>query len=129
MSEEIISLEQGLAELDPFCNEELVNIVTDGNDQDVIDRTKEISTLVHSMCTQKKPFNWSEQLYIFYNECIQKYIENHMLNETLTEEMQTKYDRYIKELFNVFWYLGRYYVKQNQKIPLKDYIVNHLNNN
>jgi cullin 1 len=76
------------------------------------------------MCTQKTPYNWSEQLYIRHGETIANYLQNKVLQSLKSKSDELLLDEFVKrgenhQLMNkwctkFFIYLDRYHVKYQQ---------------
>ena len=90
----------------------------------------------YNMCTQRSPYNWSEQLYQRHGETFNSY-----LTETVLPAMKEKHDEHLlKELvrrwFNhkimnkwmkkFFLYLDRYYVRHHSLPTLQDAGLRHF---
>jgi cullin 1 len=95
-----------------------------------------IYTICYNMCTQRSPYNWSEQLYQRHGETIGKYLSTHVLpvlkerhNEFLLRELVTRGDNHKimnKWLQKFFMYLDRYYVKYHSLPTLEDAGLRHF---
>lgn len=82
-----------------------------------------IYTICYNMCTQRNPFNWSEQLYAKHNETISNYLTQTVLpslrdhhSEFLLVEVKRRWENHkiMNEWMRKFFmYLDRYYVKHN----------------
>lgn len=95
-------------------------------------------TTCYNMCTQKSPYNWSEQLYQRHGETIQKYLTHSVLpalrdqhNEFLLKELTRRWSNH--EIMNkwmqkFFMYLDRYYVKHHSLDPLMKAGLKHFKN-
>ncbi|RYG64643.1 hypothetical protein EON64_13545, partial [archaeon] len=80
--------------------------------------------MCYNMCTQKTPFNWSEQLYVRHGESISKYLQAKVVpvlrglqDETLLKEFVRRADNHAvmnKWYAKFFMYLDRYHVKYHQ---------------
>jgi cullin 1 len=89
-----------------------------------------VYTTCYNMCTQKVPFNWSEQLYRRHGETISNYLSSNVLpvlkaqrNEELLAEFVRRGDNH--KVMNdwhrkFFQYLDRYHVKYHQLPSLED---------
>jgi len=95
-------------------------------------------TTCYNMCTQRSPYNWSEQLYQRHGETICNY-----LNETVLPALKNKRSEYLlKELTErwnnhkimnkwmqkFFMYLDRYYVKHHSLPTLDVAGLKHFKN-
>jgi len=79
-------------------------------------------TTVYTMCTQKPPNNWSEQLYNNYVEAVKDYLSARILprirekhDEYMLRELVRRWENHklmIRFLSHVFKYLDRFYVKR-----------------
>jgi len=93
-------------------------------------------TICYNMCTQRSPFNWSEQLYERHGETIAKY-----LNDTVLPALRNRHDIFLlqelvrrwqnhkimnKWMQKFFMYLDRYHVKYNSLPPLKEAGLHHF---
>ena len=82
------------------------------------------------MCTQRSPYNWSEQLYERHSYSITEYLQNKVLpvlkdrhGEFLLRELVHRNSNHsVMNLWHqkFFQYLDRYYVKYHAKPLLKD---------
>jgi len=82
----------------------------------------QLYTTVYSMCTQKPPNNWSEQLYNNYCASVKEYLSVRVLpriraksNEAMLRELVRRWENHklmIRFLSHVFKYLDRFYVKR-----------------
>ena len=90
----------------------------------------EIYTVCYNMCTQRSPYNWSEQLYQRHGDTIAYYLEHTVLpklkgqhGEFLLQELARRganHNIMNKWLKNFFMYLDRYYVKYHSLPSLED---------
>lgn len=131
----IISLEDGWNnEIKTIALDPLEAMLDDGfknkkklfSNQDYI----KVYTTCYNMCTQKVPFNWSEQLYRRHGETIANYLSTNVLpvlkaqrNEELLAEFVRRGDNH--KVMNdwhrkFFQYLDRYHVKYHQLPSLED---------
>eukprot|EP01031_Cornospumella_fuschlensis_P028709 gene28709-34657_t len=89
-----------------------------------------IYSLCWTMCTQRMPFNWSEELYVRHGESITTYLTNKVVpalqsleNEALLREFLRRRDNHTimnRWYAKLFMYLNRYHVKFNQLAPLSE---------
>lgn len=89
-----------------------------------------IYTICYNMCTQKQPYNWSEQLYQRHGETIASYLERKVVpafkdkhGELLLKEFVLRGENH--KIMNkwhqkFFMYLDRYHVKYHQLPPLEE---------
>jgi len=87
-------------------------------------------TTTYNMCTQKPPYDFSEQLYERYREAFNSYIESKVLpslrehrDEVLLKELYHRWCNHklmVRWLSRFFNYLDRYYVLRHSLHPLKD---------
>jgi cullin 1 len=95
-----------------------------------------IYTICYNMCTQRSPYNWSEQLYLRHGETIARYLTNNVLpvlkdrhDEFLLHELVKRGENHEvmnKWLKRFFMYLDRYYVKYHSLPTLEDAGVRHF---
>lgn len=86
------------------------------------DEYSQLYTTVYSMCTQKPPNNWSEQLYNNYCSSVKEYLTVRVLpriksksNELMLRELVRRWENHklmVRFLSHVFKYLDRFYVKR-----------------
>lgn len=86
--------------------------------------------MCYNMCTQKTPFNWSEQLYGRHGEAIANYLTNRVVpalkalhDEALLREFVHRADNHAimnKWYAKFFTYLDRYHVRYHQLASLTD---------
>lgn len=82
-----------------------------------------IYTICYNMCTQRSPYNWSEQLYQRHGESFQRYLTSVVLpalktkhNEFLLAELVSRWKNHKlmnKWMQKFFMYLDRYYVRHH----------------
>ncbi|XP_026194190.1 cullin-1 [Cyclospora cayetanensis] len=87
-----------------------------------------IYTMVYTMCTQRSPYNFSQDLYQLYGDSIVRYVHSTVLpslenrrGSDLLEELLCRWDNHrtlVKWLQKFFAYLDRYYVKMYMEAPL-----------
>lgn len=87
-------------------------------------------TTIYNMCTQKPPYDYSEQLYNRYREAFNSYINDKVLpslrehrDEVLLRELYQRWCNHklmVRWLSRFFNYLDRYYVLRHSLHPLKD---------
>ncbi|CAM9496164.1 unnamed protein product, partial [Phaeothamnion confervicola] len=94
-------------------------------------------TMVYNMCTQRTPFNWSEQLYQRHGETIKKYLEETVKpalrhdkhGEFLLKELVRRWDNHKlmnKWMQKFFMYLDRYFVRHHSLPPLNEAGLKHF---
>jgi len=86
------------------------------------DEYSALYTTVYTMCTQKPPNNWSEQLYNYYCEAVKEYLTARILprirekhDEFMLRELVRRWENHkllVRFLSHVFKYLDRFYVKR-----------------
>lgn len=141
-SPRIIALEEGWNnEIKAKAINRLEEILNSGFDRKQSDMflPKEyvaIYTTCYNMCTQKSPYNWSEQLYQRHGETISDYLSGTVLpalkdrhDEFLLKELTTRWANH--EIMNkwmqrFFMYLDRYYVKHHSLPPLEKAGLKHF---
>ena len=128
---EIILLETGWNEIEGKGLKPLVDILEKGfetntklfNNKEYVD----IYTICYNMCTQRSPYNWSEQLYQRHGSFIEGYLKNPVVpclkqrhDQFLLQELVKRGENHKimnKWLFKFFQYLDRFYVKYHA-LPL-----------
>ena len=80
------------------------------------------------MCTQRRPYNFAENLYEYHNDTISSYLREYVLpsfyklqDEFLLREFYKRWENHIlmnNWMRKFFIYLDRYYIKQNNKTAL-----------
>eukprot|EP00607_Mallomonas_marina_P010807 CAMPEP_0182421016 /NCGR_PEP_ID=MMETSP1167-20130531/6181_1 /TAXON_ID=2988 /ORGANISM="Mallomonas Sp, Strain CCMP3275" /LENGTH=798 /DNA_ID=CAMNT_0024597697 /DNA_START=51 /DNA_END=2447 /DNA_ORIENTATION=+ len=93
-------------------------------------------TICYNMCTQKSPFNWSEQLYIRHGQTISVYLERVVFpalkdrhDEFLLKELVRRWENHKvmnKWMQKFFMYLDRYYVKYHSLPSLAESGLGHF---
>mmetsp|Transcript_71001 Transcript_71001/g.199275 ORF Transcript_71001/g.199275 Transcript_71001/m.199275 type:complete len:622 (+) Transcript_71001:189-2054(+) len=93
-------------------------------------------TTCYNMCTQKSPYNWSEQLYQRHGETISRYLSDTVLpslrdqhDEFLLRELTRRWGNHQimnKWMQKFFMYLDRYYVKHHSLPSLLDAGLKHF---
>ncbi|XP_044974546.1 cullin-1-like [Hordeum vulgare subsp. vulgare] len=86
-------------------------------------------TTIFNMCTQKPPYDYSEQLYERYKQALEDYIKSTVLpalkskhGEFLLRELVERWKNHkvmVRWLTRFFHYLDRYYVSRKALKPLK----------
>lgn len=89
-----------------------------------------VYTICYNMCTQKSPYNWSEQLYIRHGETIAEYLRNKVLPSLKNKHGEQLLSEFVRRGENhtimnkwhqkFFMYLDRYHVKYHQLPSLED---------
>lgn len=89
-----------------------------------------IYTICYNMCTQRSPYNWSEQLYQRHGQQLSRYLQDNIL-----PKLKNKHDEFLlhelvksgenhkimnKWYKNFFMYLDRYYVRYHSLPTLED---------
>ncbi|KAF7027241.1 hypothetical protein CFC21_039302 [Triticum aestivum] len=87
-------------------------------------------TMIFNMCTQKPPYDYSEQLYKRYKQALEEYIKSAVLpslkskhGEFLLRELVERWKNHkvmVRWLTRFFHYLDRYYVSRKLLLPLKE---------
>jgi len=127
MANPVIPLEEGWNRLKTQGVDKIETILEDmvGGQYRLKISTDEYSNLyttVYTMCTQKPPNNWSEQLYNNYCDAVKDYLSARILprikekhDETMLKELTRRWENHklmIRFLSHVFKYLDRFYVKR-----------------
>ena len=135
MSQAVIPLEEGwkkLREGGVLKIQEILEDLGDGQYSKKIttDEYSSLYTTVYTMCTQKPPNNWSENLYQNYCEAIKDYLSSRILphikekhDESMLKELVRRWQNHtlmIRFLSHVFKYLDRFYVKRLSLPELKE---------
>jgi cullin 1 len=131
----IISLDEGWTQqIKAFALDRLETILEEGSMKQkcLFNRAEysKIYTVCYNMCTQKQPFNWSEQLYERHGETIATYLTTKVLpalrekhGDLLLLEFVKRGDNHMimnKWYTKFFMYLDRYHVKYQQLPCLND---------
>jgi len=129
----IIQLEDGWEhEIKARAIEPLTNMLDEGFRRELFNNKEyvRIYTTCYNMCTQRSPFNWSEQLYQRHGETIARYLEATVLpalrekhDQFLLEELVRRWNNHNlmnKWMKKFFMYLDRYYVKYHHLPTLED---------
>lgn len=87
-------------------------------------------TTIYNMCTQKPPYDYSQQLYERYREAFNEYITAKVLpalrekrDEYMLKELVQRWDNHkimVRWLSRFFNYLDRYYIQRYSLSALKD---------
>lgn len=95
-----------------------------------------IYTTCYNMCTQKSPYNWSEQLYERHGNTIVNYLTSTVLpslrdrhDEFLLRELIRRWENHRimnKWMQKFFMYLDRYYVKHHSLPTLEEAGLKHF---
>eukprot|EP00900_Chrysochromulina_parva_P024310 jgi/Chrpa1/6512/Chrysochromulina_OHIO_Genome00012947-RA len=127
MNQQVILLEDGWNRLKTGGVQKIEEILEDM--QGGVYKTKistdeysNLYTTVYTMCTQKPPNNWSEQLYNYYCEAVKEYLSARILprikekhDESMLRELVRRWENHkllVRFLSHVFKYLDRFYVKR-----------------
>ncbi|CEG45293.1 cullin protein 1 [Plasmopara halstedii] len=132
----IISLEEGWdQEIKPKAIDVLLDILDKGFDQVKVspfppNAFMPIYTTCYNMCTQRSPFNFSEQLYDRHGQTFDTYLEHKVLpsleqahDEFFLQELVKRWTNHklmMKWMSRFFMYLDRYYVKHHSLPTLDD---------
>ena len=89
-----------------------------------------IYTVCYNMCTQRTPYNWSEQLYERHGETIKLYLSNQVLpsleaqhDEFILTALDRRWKNHLimnKWMNRFFMYLDRYHVKHHNLPTLQE---------
>ncbi|GBG26681.1 Cullin-1 [Hondaea fermentalgiana] len=124
MDNEIIKLEEGWAEIDKSI-EKLIRILSQENPQESLTRKEyaHVYTKCYTMCTQRSPDNFSQELYTRHGERIKDYLESAVMpvlrekrDEYLLKELVVRWKQHEimdKWMRRFFMYLDRYHVKHH----------------
>jgi cullin 1 len=136
MSKSMISLEEGWdVEIKPKAIDVLLDILEKG-----FDKVREspfppksfmpIYTTCYNMCTQRAPYNYSQQLYERHGTTFDTYLENQVLpslekahDEVFLGELVKRWENHKlmnKWMSRFFMYLDRYYVKHHSLPTLEE---------
>lgn len=136
MSKSMISLEEGWdQEIKPKAIDVLLEILDRGFDKVKVspfppNTFMPIYTTCYNMCTQRSPYNFSEQLYERHGGTFDTYLENNVVpslekahDEFFLQELVTRWQN--QKLMNkwmsrFFMYLDRYYVKHHSLPTLEE---------
>lgn len=134
MATQIIALEEGWERLKTEGIGKLQTIIENGyNSKFTPEEYSLLYTTVYNMCTQRTPYNWSEQLYQRYCESINDYLTKTLPTlkakheEFLLRELVHRWENHqimVKWLSRFFTYLDRYYITRNSLSPLATVGVN-----
>uniref|UniRef100_K3WHJ4 Cullin family profile domain-containing protein n=2 Tax=Peronosporomycetes TaxID=3418804 RepID=K3WHJ4_GLOUD len=135
MSKPMIGLEDGWDhEIKPKAIDVLLDILDRGFDQVKVspfppNSFMPIYTTCYNMCTQRSPYNFSEQLYERHGSTFDTYLENNVLpslerahDEFFLQELVKRWQNHKlmnKWMTRFFMYLDRYYVKHHS-LPTLD---------
>mmetsp|Transcript_27867 Transcript_27867/g.46836 ORF Transcript_27867/g.46836 Transcript_27867/m.46836 type:complete len:789 (-) Transcript_27867:312-2678(-) len=133
---------QNIIQLDVGWNQEIKKIALDPLESMLNDGFKKSSklfsnqeyakvyTTCYNMCTQKSPYNWSEQLYQRHGETISNYLSTSVLPALQGRHAESLLTEFVKRAENhnimnrwhqkFFMYLDRYHVKYHQLPSLQD---------
>ncbi|KAL1524971.1 hypothetical protein AB1Y20_019847 [Prymnesium parvum] len=122
MQQRPILLQEGWEKLKVGAVEKIQGILEDMKEGITIDEYSMLYTTVYTMCTQKPPNNWSENLYNNYVEAVKDYLSIRILprirekhDEYMLRELVRRWKNHklmIRFLSHVFKYLDRFYVKR-----------------
>ncbi|GMF25970.1 unnamed protein product [Phytophthora fragariaefolia] len=132
----MISLEEGWdQEIKPKAIDVLLDILDKGFDQVKVspfppNAFMPIYTTCYNMCTQRSPYNFSEQLYDRHGQTFDTYLEQKVLpsleqahDEFFLQELVKRWTNHklmMKWMTRFFMYLDRYYVKHHSLPTLDD---------
>ncbi|RLN44231.1 hypothetical protein BBO99_00003116 [Phytophthora kernoviae] len=132
----MITLEEGWdQEIKPKAIDVLLDILDQGIDQIKVspfppNAFMPIYTTCYNMCTQRSPFNFSEQLYDRHGQTFDTYLELKVLpsleqahDEFFLQELVKRWTNHklmMKWMTRFFMYLDRYYVKHHSLPTLDD---------
>uniref|UniRef100_H3HCN3 Cullin family profile domain-containing protein n=1 Tax=Phytophthora ramorum TaxID=164328 RepID=H3HCN3_PHYRM len=132
----MITLEEGWdQEIKPKAIDVLLEILDKGFDQVKVspfppNAFMPIYTTCYNMCTQRSPYNFSEQLYDRHGQTFDAYLEHKVLpsleqahDEFFLQELVKRWTNHklmMKWMTRFFMYLDRYYVKHHSLPTLDD---------
>ncbi|KAF1777552.1 Cullin protein, neddylation domain [Phytophthora cactorum] len=132
----MISLEEGWdQEIKPKAIDVLLDILDKGFDQVKVspfppNAFMPIYTTCYNMCTQRSPYNFSEQLYDRHGQTFDTYLEQKVLpsleqahDQFFLQELVKRWTNHklmMKWMTRFFMYLDRYYVKHHSLPTLDD---------
>ncbi|EGZ29899.1 hypothetical protein PHYSODRAFT_538079 [Phytophthora sojae] len=132
----MITLEEGWdQEIKPKAIDVLLDILDKGFDQVKVspfppNAFMPIYTTCYNMCTQRSPYNFSEQLYDRHGQTFDAYLEKKVLpsleqahDEFFLQELVKRWTNHklmMKWMTRFFMYLDRYYVKHHSLPTLDD---------
>eukprot|EP00752_Nemacystus_decipiens_P005718 g5175.t1 len=143
-AQKIISLEEG------WCNNikpNAINVLEEHLNRGFDKKTSRLFTpkdfmstytTCYDMCTQRSPYNWSEQLYDRHGDTISQYLSGTVVNalreqhgEFLLKELVRRWSNH--KIMNqwmqkFFQYLDRYYVKHHSLPSLSEAGLKHFKN-
>ncbi|KAL3827853.1 hypothetical protein ACJIZ3_016655 [Penstemon smallii] len=106
--------------------------ILDGNEETSF-KSEEYMVLytnIYNMCVQKPPYEYSQELYDKYQECIKEYIRDRVLpslgvkhNEFMLRELVKRWSNHkvmVRWLSRFFHYLDRYFVTRRSLPSLKE---------
>ena len=128
----IITIEQGwFGKIKPKAIDRLILFLEEGKSSKQLFTCTEyadIYTCCYDMCTQRRPYNFAENLYEYHNDTISSYLREYVLpsfyklqDEFLLREFYKRWENHIlmnNWMRKFFIYLDRYYIKQNNKTAL-----------
>ncbi|KAL8425831.1 hypothetical protein Efla_004330 [Eimeria flavescens] len=130
-SGELVTLEEGWARLRVQGIEKVQRFLEQRPERNqTTQRVSVVSNqeMVYTMCTQRSPYNFSQDLYQLYGDSIVRYVHSTVLpslenrrGSELLEELLRRWDNHrtlVKWLQKFFAYLDRYYVKMYMEAPL-----------
>eukprot|EP00775_Hariotina_reticulata_P008401 gene8401-8585_t len=125
-----IELEEGWASMQQGINKLIRLLEGEQESQFNAEQYMMLYTTIYNMCTQKPPYDYSEQLYQRYREAFNNYINDKVLpalrehrDEVLLRELFNRWNNHklmVRWLSRFFNYLDRYYVLRHSLHPLKD---------
>lgn len=129
-SKKPVELEEGWKDMQAGINK-LIRILEGENESQFnAEQYMKLYTTIYNMCTQKPPYDYSEQLYGRYREAFNSYINDKVLpslrehrDEVLLRELYQRWCNHklmVRWLSRFFNYLDRYYVLRHSLHPLKD---------
>ncbi|KAI8467553.1 MAG: Cullin [Monoraphidium minutum] len=129
-SKKPVELEEGWKDMQAGIDK-LIRILEGENESQFnAEQYMKLYTTIYNMCTQKPPYDYSEQLYGRYREAFNAYINDKVLpslrehrDEVLLRELYQRWCNHklmVRWLSRFFNYLDRYYVLRHSLHPLKD---------
>mmetsp|Transcript_9320 Transcript_9320/g.26748 ORF Transcript_9320/g.26748 Transcript_9320/m.26748 type:complete len:561 (-) Transcript_9320:1059-2741(-) len=89
----------------------------------------ELYTTCYTMCTQKAPYNWADELYKRYQLMYDSQLERVVLpaikakhGEAMLHEFAKRWKNHkllVRQMWKLFVYLDRFYIKRVSALPLK----------
>jgi hypothetical protein len=131
MEDEIITWEKGSEVVDKMVQQLLTFVKAQETKRFHSDLYLETYSMVHRMCNQKAPYNFSDKLYAYHSAILKKYLSEQTIpalrekfdSSSLLEECSRQWEMFMRLnhwMKRIFLFLDRYHVKHSDLLSLEE---------